>query len=358
MAEIVPETTGKVRHRWMDIFRGMAIILVLAWHAPAIPVLHGYHMPRATRAAFDSLLPFRMPGLMFLSGMLLSASLRKPLVSYYEGKVRSLLWPYLIWAALAIALYGSPNPLWRWQTWWATSYLWFLFYIGVYYAIAPLIRWIPVPVVPVLLLAINLVDERIHGFDPKLSYFAIFFFAGNIVGSNPGLLDRVLRRWVIVSGTIVGLLLAGASAYFGTRIAYQGWTAPAILAGLLAALAGVRAIANRPALNGIAWIGRSSIIPYTAHFPIMTGVVALASWLGVANLYAVSVLDFAIALPMCVLLVQFKERAPISWLFLAPMRLPRSLRQGPGDKAIPVAHSAQSGPGETELSSVPQAAAD
>ena len=54
---------------------GAAILLLLIWHASAIPVLLGLPMPDAIRLANAFFLPYRMPTLMFLSGMLLARTL-------------------------------------------------------------------------------------------------------------------------------------------------------------------------------------------------------------------------------------------------------------------------------------------
>ncbi len=38
-----PASAG--RQTWMDVLRGTAIVLLLLWHAPAIPALIGVEMP-------------------------------------------------------------------------------------------------------------------------------------------------------------------------------------------------------------------------------------------------------------------------------------------------------------------------
>lgn len=115
------------RLEWMDTLRGLAIILVLMWHAPAIPALFGYEMPVWLAGLNNFFLPFRMPTLMFLSGLLLSHSMSKGWRVYYTGKFRSLVWPYILWAALHMVLYGRGLELTNPRSWIATGYLWFLF---------------------------------------------------------------------------------------------------------------------------------------------------------------------------------------------------------------------------------------
>lgn len=103
-------TPSKARLHWMDMLRGSAIVLVMIWHSSAIPVLYGASMPAPVRAVNMFFLPFRMPTLMFLSGLLLPASLRKPLPVYYAGKFAAIGWPYLIFVLLDRLLQGNDNP--------------------------------------------------------------------------------------------------------------------------------------------------------------------------------------------------------------------------------------------------------
>lgn len=133
------------RLTWMDDVRGTAILLLLLWHASAVPVLFGTEMPEVVRSANAFFMPYRMPTLMLLSGMLLARSLRKPLPTYYAGKIAMVLWPYLVWVIIAKATFLDIEgmPWWHWRAWYATTYLWFLFFIGVYYAAAPLLRRLP-----------------------------------------------------------------------------------------------------------------------------------------------------------------------------------------------------------------------
>src|SRR5699024_2842661 len=85
----------------MDAVRGTAILLLLVWHASAVPTMYDVAMPEAVRSANAFFLPFRMPTLMLLSGMLLARSLRKPLPRYLAGKFSMVLWPYVAWVVIA-----------------------------------------------------------------------------------------------------------------------------------------------------------------------------------------------------------------------------------------------------------------
>lgn len=90
----------------MDRLRGIAVLLVIAWHAFSIPTFFGVAMPSAVQILNDALSTYRIPALLVLSGLLLGRSLAKPLPTYYLGKVRHIAWPFLVWSLI----YLLANP--------------------------------------------------------------------------------------------------------------------------------------------------------------------------------------------------------------------------------------------------------
>lgn len=307
----------KQRFHWMDMLRGAAIVLILIWHASAIPVIYGFTMPAAVRAANMFFLPFRMPTLMFLSGLLLPASLRKPLLAYYSGKFAMIAWPYVVFVTLDRFVSGTNVPWWHWRAYYATSYLWFLFFIGVYYAVAPLLRrlpwWLPV--------AVALIASAVlpAGIEERLAYFAVFFFLGQAAATHPRVLrkctsGRLVWAWVGVAASFGAL-----SSIFGLRLAYLVQYAPLSLAGVLTAISLARGIEQRGLLlPKLTSIGRNSIVYYAAHFPVMVGLTVGMRSIGLNNLLLVTTANLVIATAFCALLAHLRRYIPVRWLFAAP----------------------------------------
>src|SRR3546814_81654 len=115
----------KERFAWLDLLRGVATILVLVLHSTLIGELHGI-TPDFTLVHINKLFsPFRMPLLMFVSGFLLPAALRKSTETYLVRKVATLLYPYMLWTLI----YGAIDPgksLTSPYLWIGASYLWFI----------------------------------------------------------------------------------------------------------------------------------------------------------------------------------------------------------------------------------------
>ena len=305
---------GRARMEWMDTLRGLAILLMLLWHATAVPRIYGIEVPAALVAVNDALLPFRMPTLMFLSGLLLPRSLSKPLVTYLRGKVALVWWPYLLWVVLYLAMSGTQTPLWHPKLYIAKGYLWYLFFLGVYYAVAPLLRRVPTAVVCVALLAGSFVvdDPVAH----RLLYFAVFFFLGAWVAERgDDLVGRVGRsRALVVVLAGLALALAVASAFVDLR--YASLTVPGSVAGIVVAVLGARRLpAARTAR--LRFVGRNSIVFYVAHFPVMQLAAMWLGGLGAPWWVALGVLlgaGLAVTWPLAV----HRDASLLRWLFEMP----------------------------------------
>ena len=309
---------------WMDAVRGTAILLLLIWHSSAVPVLYGQEMPEVVRTINEFFLPYRMPTLMFLSGMLLPKSISKPLGAYFSGKFAMVVWPYVIWVSIAMLTFIDDSPpFWHWRAWYATSYLWFLFFIMVYYLVAPALRrlpaWVPVAVAAVVGLLLP------HGStEQRMAYFAVFFFAGNWLAQRPDALKLVTHRWAALIAAIPVALFGIASCIWPEPLHYTVWGAPASIAGtvLLAAVFS-RMTSGGRIVRVLQFLGRSSIIYYVSHFPVMVGISLLL--IGSVDPVVLALLNFVVSVAVGTGFALLKTRIPVRWLFEAPGPLRRGV---------------------------------
>ena len=309
--------------QWMDSLRGTAILLLLVWHSSAIPVLFGIPMPEGVRMVNAFFKPYRMPCLMLLSGMLLSRSLAKPLSTYYARKLATIIWPYLIWVLIARCVFidTARMPWWDWRAWYATSYLWFLFFVGVYFLIAPLWKRLPrwSPVAASFALGILLPQG---GMEQRLAYFAVFFFAGHVLSAHIGSRSTMSPSAAKLCA-IVGVLLGAASMVWTEPLIYNIWTAPLSLCGIWAVIHVYRSRVELESSQPLCFVGQSSIVFYVSHFPIM--MLLTRALLPVMPSGAVAVINLSVAIVVGTCLALLKSSVPMSLLFRCPDAIARAV---------------------------------
>lgn len=101
MDEIIIKNTKQERNRIIDMLKGIAVILVIYGH-----LLEGrYCWP------FIMLTEFHLPLFIFVSGLFFEHSYEKYKKGFIWQKVKGLLFPYIVWSAVAFAV----NALLLWK---------------------------------------------------------------------------------------------------------------------------------------------------------------------------------------------------------------------------------------------------
>jgi fucose 4-O-acetylase-like acetyltransferase len=257
------DPSTEARLHWMDLLRGIAVLLVISWHAITVSARYGMVMPEFIVLVNTVLSPYRLPMLLIISGMLLPRSLGKPIGVYYEGKARNILWPYIVWTlitALCIDAAVLADPV----VWYAgLDHLWFLSTLLVCYGVAPLLRRVPGWLVATALFTIQLaIPPHLPGVDNWI-WFGAYFFLGS---SLSRLRLTRLPWWLVAVLAVVGV--AGAVAAVtgpGTGYAWKLHWIAISLAGVIALIWIAPRIPRGSAVRMFESVGRRSIYYYAAH---------------------------------------------------------------------------------------------
>ncbi len=163
---------------WMDLLRGGAVVLVVIFHAGNTPIA-----PQPVHMFNEAIGDSRLAALFVASGLLLDRSLAKGPSRYVSGKLRLIVWPYLIWTALMIPLSGRSRPLELvWWIWPSGSHTWFLITLATIYALGFLTRIVrPGWIVFALVVASQFIDRGGFELGPyvhHVTWFGAFFFLG------------------------------------------------------------------------------------------------------------------------------------------------------------------------------------
>ena len=263
---------SRSRQTHLDVLRGAAILAIVFFHAlPQIEVGLGVELPKASWVN-DALAPFRMPLLMFMSGLFLQRSLDKGVRKHTLGKIRYLLWPYLVWSIGTLAFLWSVSPWTSTSVSWSmvgqifygpSSAQWFLAYLFAYHCIAlALSSQVRTAAIPVLLLIAHFVDSA-----PHFWFLMAFFFAGETF-ARLGTPNHRFPAWATAVSAITFIALAVASGS-GIETKFVSLFAPAVLASFPALAIGAYLISKTALGTPFASVGRESLVYYVCHFLVI-----------------------------------------------------------------------------------------
>lgn len=262
-----PITPTASRMTWMDTYRGLAIFLVVLFHAAgnfksatgreSVPFLDPITM------FFD---PYRMPLLLILSGLLLHRGLVKPLGAYLGGKFRKILWPLVLWSSVQLIISARYDDFFSPVEWVDGTYQWFLVVLMVCFIVAPLNRWIPALALSVafILILIMVKDEVPEA--ARIFFYGSFFFIGAALGPWVPRI-QALPVWAPILLGLIGITIAvGSATELVVVTRALPWTVLYPLPGLVALLWLGPRLPTFPPLDQI---GRNSIIYYTVHTAVL-----------------------------------------------------------------------------------------
>lgn len=269
------------RMHWMDLCRGVAVLLVVLWHAYSVGRGLGIDLPGEAELVNRALSPYRLPLLLLISGMLLPRSLAKPLGQYVAGKARHILWPFLLWTVV-MGLLRDPSSLVAPVTWYAgRDHLWYLSTLLFCYAVAVPLRRVPGWVVAVAFWTVWLLwTPQVAGLSNWLWFGAYFFAGASLVRHLPRV--QTLPGWVVAGLAAVTMVgVGGAVTGTGGYARALHWLVIS-LAGAVLLLWVAPRVRRGPVVQRLEGVGRSSIVYYIVHVPaiLLAGRVLAAAGVG------------------------------------------------------------------------------
>lgn len=265
------------RQHWMDSLRGLAIFLVVFGHAYAFGAQETGQTNQALYLFIETFAPFRIPAMVFLSGLLVPKSLAKGALAYLGGKSRTILYPYLLWSiimlvVLAVSSYlidGEFNNAYILRVFYSPiEHTWFLAYLFLYYLFALLLSRIMPYVSAAVFLFLAIVPL---GYEwNKFWFLAAFFFLG-VTAVHYGERLRRLHGSLVISGAmlLVSLAIFVVTALDGDSERYSVLFSPLVLIAILGAIGVVKRFESSKAWRPFRYMGRHSIVFYLVHWPVI-----------------------------------------------------------------------------------------
>jgi uncharacterized membrane protein YcfT len=277
-----------VREAWIDVAKGIAITLVVLYHA--IMYLDEVGLAGALAPLNPLLDTFRMPLFFFMSGILAASAIRLPYRQLFRKRMSLLLYLYVVWVALQtlfllalppLSPSGTPNATWAsFVTLFVrpNSNLWFIYALPVFFTLAWLMRrWHPLlQVALAALIAVLFGAQLLHTGSPwdKMGKYLVFFIIAIYLGPLVRRLVPSVRWWHVV------LVCLGYAALVVVSTKLTLTRVPFVLPGLgaLAVCVGITVsavLARMPAFNFVRSLGSRTLPIYLVHTLPMTAVVAI-----------------------------------------------------------------------------------
>jgi peptidoglycan/LPS O-acetylase OafA/YrhL len=311
-------TGSPERVRWADQARGLAILLVICFHAESIAGRF-VEVPEIVGAVNRFFAPYRMPVSMFVSGAVVALSVRRPAQAFWPPRLRQLAWPYLLWSAVFLVVADRVEVP---KSFFAVllvppTYLWYLWFLLAYYTVARIMMRLRIPVSVVIVggWVVSFLPDvyRVPRFGLLMSMFFLGFAVATRWGLRPPPLPRA--RWCLGLAGLVMVVFGLLSAW---RVPVQGVPLLVLVPvlGCAVALWGLSSVPDTRWLWPLEVVGRHAIVFYVVHFPLVWVVDRELARAGVQDGGLVYSVGLAAALLAGAGLTWARSRVPgVDWLF-------------------------------------------
>ena len=329
-ASSVPGAPPARRSLLVDVLKGLAILLVTLGHTNQSMLRDGAWQSGFGAALDRFIYAFHMPAFFFSTGIFLRSSLEKRgLRHFVTSRVKTLLWPYLVWGAVLLQLVPvfaprlvhAPQQPARALVLAAltANAQWFLPSLFVASVVAALlVPRVPMPVLFAASWAVSLFwyPLDVAFLDRSLTLLP-FLLAGLWLGPRFGYLESMPRWHCLPLAAVLVYLLVIATTPWGLQPLYWGFV-PAGLLGTLLLLLVARLLADTAAARFIAWLGVASLGIFLLS-PFGQGIGrVLARAAHLQNPFAVLALATLLATLPAAWIYQHRERLRIGWMFVFP----------------------------------------
>ena len=296
---VAAEWPPRARADWVDVAKGVGIVLVVLGHALDGLIQAGLVTRHsAWGQLFFLIYTFHMPLFFFLAGLFVKARLEKDRNEFLRSAATRIAWPYFLWSTVQLAVIAAMGAAVNRPTaldasrivallWDPTSQFWFLQALLLLHLLS---RWVGVRFGAASLLVVALLARVLMetvALPVALALpcrFGVFYALG--VAFGPALAQRV-AAWRRTQALALGFAAAAAwvlAAPLADAAGAGYWSVaamPAALAGSIAALA-LSLWPRGVPMRGLSMLGRNSMAIFLLHVLFVAGTrIALNKWLGV-----------------------------------------------------------------------------
>ena len=237
---------------------------------------------------------------------------------YYWGKLDRVVYPLLVWAAITHTVMSPDFRLLDPLAYLGPYHLWFILFLALFYAVAPLLERVNAVYVVLAALALSWLSPDDSKYLERLFCLMAFFFFGHLIGHRADLLARLTTARMAWLSLPVAVALSVFAVSQGRDVSYGPLLFAPVSCGIVVLVVVARALTERGHVEPLAFLGRHSLVFYVSHFPLIYLVMGatLQSGLG---LPLVGLVSFATSLGVgTALALLSEESALVRGLFQRP----------------------------------------
>lgn len=262
------------RYLWMDILRGSAILLVINLHTYAVLSLKYDQLSPQIGEIVRLTTPFRMPLLMFLSGLLVYRSLQKGAFLSLRGKLENILYPYYVWSFIMLGLFflrevflhkPSEATLAGVIMMEPLFHLWYLKYLFFFYVAHVVLK--PVNKTVILAISAALFLATMDTDWDRVTRLFMFFSIGVAIGQRLEQFSTLIRQKPSLSISAIALLLL-TFMLFSDRSSVDPILSVLAILIIIPLIRVFMLIDDWRLAKPLVFIGQNSIVYYLAHMPL------------------------------------------------------------------------------------------
>lgn len=334
---------SKERVAWIDFSKGICIVAVVTMYATVKVRIPGHVNWVLYWVTFAR--PFRMPDFFLISGLFLGRVIDRPWRGYLDKKVLHYLYFFALWTLIDFPFLilagkagrtGSDLAHYFFKMLYEPyAMLWFIQMLAIYFALARLVRRVPVWLVMTLALGwqmaglqtpfyqLNEAGERFIYFFAGYAFAPRFFRLAEWAGERPRKALAALVAWAVFNGTLVA---QGYSTVPGV-VALLGFSGAGAVIVVSSLLSGFRS------MTWLRDIGERSIVLYLSFLHPLS----FFLWLGfkqhwVTDGGTLTAAATALSVLACVALDRATRGTALGFLFERPEWA--KLRTGPIEAAL------------------------
>lgn len=346
------------RKDWMDLVKGVAIIMVVVYHTMLFLRAIEYEGGGMGRVKIV-LETFPMPAFFVIAGMF---QLRVPQWSFaqtWHRRLATYLYLYVLWSTLRFVFYlvvpnvrsadgagasaSDPLSLLAILVWPSSSY-WFIWALFVFTLLVWLMRrmpaWAQVAIAGVLsvLFSSGLLDVRNVGWN-RMGEYLVFFVVGVLFSRRINDAVNSARWWHVGLAFAVFVVASAALVFMPVVGRIPGVTLVAQVASLVFGFGAAASLVRVRALSGFSYLGVRSLNVYLLHVFVIAGLVWVVSVLPIEGVFegrGMLLVATVSALVVVISLLLYRVLSRFSWLFVSPFRQrPPGQRRRRGGAAAP-----------------------